>query len=92
MAPFCGWSSTASRLESLRRGSLLLISASKKPLFLAKLCGPFLLMGFDCLSAMKPLGGHSLHFTAKPPGVPGTHFINHGRIKSFVNHEATQWF
>ena len=49
-------------------------------------------MGFDCLNAMEPLGGHTLHFTTKPPGVPGTHFINHGRIESLVNHEATQWF
>ena len=92
MAPFCRWSSTASRLESLPGGILLLISASKKNFFKKKLYGPILLMGFDCLNAMEPLGGHTLHFTTKPPGVTGTHFINHGRIESLVNHEATQWF
>ena len=43
MAPFYGWGSTASRLEPLRRGSLL--------------------------------------FTTKFPEVPGTHFIDLGRMK-----------
>ena len=36
LAPFCGWSSTASRLQSLPGGSLLLISASKKKPFCKK--------------------------------------------------------
>ena len=43
MAPFYGWGSTASRLEPLRRGSLL--------------------------------------FTTKFPEVPGTHFIDLGKMK-----------
>ena len=43
MAYFYGWSSTASRLEPLRRGSLL--------------------------------------FTTKFPEIPGTHFIDFGRMK-----------
>ena len=43
MAPFYGRGSTASRLEPLRRGSLL--------------------------------------FTTKLPEIPGTHFIDHGRMK-----------
>ena len=43
MAPFCGWGSTASRLEPLRGGSLL--------------------------------------FTTKFPVIPGTHFIDLGRMK-----------
>ena len=44
MASFYGWSSTASRLE--------------------------------------PSRGGSLPFTNKFPEIPGTHFIDHGRMKS----------
>ena len=47
MAPFCGWGSTASRLE--------------------------------------PLWGGSLLFTTKFPEIPGTHFIDLGRIKGWVD-------
>ena len=43
MAPFCGWGSTASRLE--------------------------------------PLRGSSLLFAIKFPEIPGTHFIDLGRMK-----------
>ena len=43
MAPFCGWNSTASRLE--------------------------------------PIRGSSLLFTSKFPEIPGTHFIDLGRMK-----------
>ena len=46
MAPFCGWGSTASRLEPLRGGSLL--------------------------------------FTTKFPDIPGTHFIDLGRMKGMI--------
>ena len=54
MAPFCGWGSTASRLEPLRGGSLL--------------------------------------FTTKSPEIPGTHFIDLGRMEDRVDLGATQWF
>ena len=54
MAPFNGWGSTASRLESLQGGSVL--------------------------------------FTAKLPEIPGTHFIDHGRMKGGLDLGATQWF
>ena len=53
MAPFYGWSSTASRLEPLRRGSFL--------------------------------------FTTKFPETPGTHIIDLGRMKGWVDLGATQW-
>ena len=53
MAPFYGWSSTASRLEPLREGSLL--------------------------------------FTTESPEIPGTPFIDLGRMKGWVDLEATQW-
>ena len=52
MSPFCGWGSTASRLEPLRGGSLL--------------------------------------FTTKFPEIPGTHFIDLGRMKGWVDLGATQ--
>ena len=54
MAPFYGWSSTASRLEPRRGGSLL--------------------------------------FTTKFSEIPGTHFIDLGRIKGCVDPGVTQWF
>ena len=49
-------------------------------------------MGFNCLNAIEPLRGHSLLFTTKSPGVPGTHFVNPGRMKGCVDIEGTQWF
>ena len=54
MAPFYGWSSTASKLEPLRGGSLL--------------------------------------FTTKFPQIPGTHFIDLGRMEGWVDLGATRWF
>ena len=54
MALFYGWSSTASRLEPLRGGSLL--------------------------------------FTTRFPEIPGTHFIDLGRMKGWVDLGATQQF
>ena len=53
MTPFYRWSSTVSRLEPLRGGSLL--------------------------------------FTIKFPEIPGTHFIDLGRMKDFVELGVTQW-
>ena len=32
-------------------------------------------------SRLEPLRGGSLVFTIKSPEIPGTHFIDHGRIK-----------
>ena len=54
MALIYGWSSTASRLEPLRGGSLL--------------------------------------FTTKFPEIPGTQFIDLGRMNCRVDLGATQWF
>ena len=31
-------------------------------------------------------------FTTKQPGVPGTHFIDRGRMKGWVDLGANQWF
>ena len=56
-----------------------------------KLYGPFLWMGFNCLR-LKPLRGGSLLFTIQFPQIPGTHFIDFGRMKGWVNLAATQWF
>ena len=46
-----------------------------------KLYGPFLWMGFNCLKAAEALPGGGLLFTTKFPEIPGTHFINLGRMK-----------
>ena len=56
-----------------------------------KLYGPFLWMG-STASGLQPLRGGSLLFTTKFPEIPGTHFINLGRMNGIVDLEATQWF
>ena len=43
-------------------------------------------------SRLKPLRGGSLLFTTKFPEIPGTHFIDHGRMKGRVKLGATRWF
>ena len=43
-------------------------------------------------SRLEPLRGGSLLFTTKFPEIPGTHFINLGRMKGWVDLRATQWF
>ena len=61
---------------------------------LKKLCGygPFLWIGFNCLKATEPLRGDSLLFTIQFPVVHGTHLINLGSMKDWVDLRATQWF
>ena len=65
---------------------------SKFPDINFKLYGPFLWVGFNCLKATEPLQGDSLLFTTKFPEIPGTHLIDLGRIKGWVDLGATQWF
>ena len=51
--------------------------------------------GWDsCLKvkAKKPLQGGTLLFNTKIPEIPGTHLINLGRMKNWVDLEATHWF
>ena len=43
-------------------------------------------------SRLEPLRGGSLLFTTKSPEIPGTHFIDLGIMKSWVDLAATQWF
>ena len=47
-----------------------------------QLYGPLLWMGFNCLKAIQPLQGGSLLFTIQFPEIPGTHFIDLGRMKA----------
>ena len=44
------------------------------------------------VSRLEPLRGGSLLFTTKFPEIPGTHFIDLGRMNSWVDLGATQWF
>ena len=46
-----------------------------------KIYGPFLWMG-SIASRLEPLGGGSLLFITKFPEIPGTHFIELGRMES----------
>ena len=39
-------------------------------------------MGFNCLKIRGPLRGDSLLFTTKFPEIPGTHFIDLGRMRA----------
>ena len=48
-------------------------------------------MGFNCLKATELLRVDSLFFTTKSPKVPGTQFINLGKMKGLVNLEATEF-
>ena len=41
--------------------------------------------GGSTASRLEPLRGGSLLFTTKFPEIPGTHFIDLGRIKGLVN-------
>ena len=43
-------------------------------------------------SRLQPLRGGSLLFTIQFPEIPGTHFIDLGRMKGRVDLGATQWF
>ena len=43
-------------------------------------------------SRLQPLQGGSLLFTIQFPEIPGTHFIDLGRMKGWVDLGATQWF
>ena len=48
--------------------------------------------GVQLLKATEPLRGHSSLATTRLPGVPGTHFINFGRMEDGVDPGATEWF
>ena len=43
-------------------------------------------------SGLVPLRGGSLLFTTMFPDIPGTHFIDLGMMKGWVDLGATQWF
>ena len=43
-------------------------------------------------SRLEKLRGGSLLFTTKFPEIPGTHIIDFGRVKSWVDLGANQWF
>ena len=53
---------------------------------------PFLWMGFNCLKATEPLLWCSLLFTTKFTESPGTHLMDLGRMKGWINLGTTQWF
>ena len=44
------------------------------------------------VSRLEPLWGGSLLYNSKFPEIPGTHFIDLGRMKGWVELGATQWF
>ena len=56
-----------------------------------KLYDPFYRWG-STASRLEPIQGGSLLFTTTFPEIPGTHFINLGRMKGWVDLGATQWF
>ena len=65
---------------------LLFFKKKKKKNFMA----PFYGWGLTA-SRLDPTRGRSLLFTTKFPEVPGTHFIDLGRMKGLVDLGTTQW-
>ena len=59
--------------------------------FLTYFMAPFYVWG-STVSRLEPLQESSLLFTTKFPNISGTHFIDLGRMKGWVNLGATQWF
>ena len=43
-------------------------------------------------SSLEPLAGGSLLFITKSPEIPGTQFIDLGRMEGWTHLRATQWF
>ena len=41
---------------------------------------------------LEPLWGGCLLYNTKFPEIPGTHFINLGKMKGWVDLGATEWF
>ena len=68
------------------------MTVKKKKKTLKKTLWPLFHGWGSTASRLQPLRGGSLLFTTKFPEIPGTHFINLGRMKGSVNLGATQWF
>ena len=63
------------------------------PLFTKKTKTLWTIYGWgSTASRLKPLRGGYLLFVTKFPEIPGTHFIDLGRMKGWVDFGATQWF
>ena len=54
--------------------------------------GSFYRWVLNYLKATEPLWGGSLLFTTKFPEIFGSHLIDLGRMKGWVDLGATQWF
>ena len=77
--------------------SYLLIRCYKIGFFLWNLkktnfMAPFFYGWGSTASRLQPLRGGSLLFTTKFPEIPGTNFIDLGRMKGWVDLGATKWF
>ena len=53
---------------------------------------PFIYRWGSNASSLQPLRGGSLLFTIQFSEIPGTHFIDIGKMKGRVDLGATQWF
>ena len=51
---------------------------------------PFYGCGLNA-SRLEPVWGDSLVYNTKFPEIPGTHFINFGRMKDWVDLEGAHW-
>ena len=72
-------------------GSFCVMISSVEYLKKNNFMAPFYRWG-STASRLQPLRGGSLVFTIQFPEIPGTHFINLGRMKGWVDLGATQWF
>ena len=57
-----------------------------------KISWPLFIYEFIRLKVTEALEGYNLLFTTMFPGVPGTYLIGIGRMKTWVDLGATQWF
>ena len=67
------------------------LATTKAKKLLKNFMAPFYGWGWTA-SRLEPLWGGSSLFTTKFPEIPGTHFIDLGRMKGWVELGATQWF
>ena len=80
-------------MKKIKLKTVLITSISILLCFFKKqTLSPLLWMGFNCPKATEPLQGGSLLFTTKFPEVPGTHLIDLGRMKNWVDLGDTQRF
>ena len=78
-------------IHQTKKVNIYFFFKKKKTFTLLNFMAP--LYGWGSTAArLQPLRGGSLLFTTKFPEIPGTHFIDRGRMKGLVDLGALKWF